>query len=83
MTREELEKQISAILRTYFGLPYKTVAFEIASLIEQKPDCYEKEFCRWLLVLCTIECDYELWELLKEMSLYETFDYWQTNIKEK
>lgn len=35
MTREELEKQVSAILRTYFGLPYKTVASEIASLIEQ------------------------------------------------
>lgn len=98
MKTAELEKQILKILEKNIvsyhleivlkGLPESCK--EIASLIEQKPDCYLKEFVEWLVygsnpfVRWYDEIgDYFTDELsVKRWSLDELYAYWQT-LKDK
>jgi len=74
----ELEQQIWKILREYeqdeFSRPSK-YSKRIASLIEQKPDCYPKEFVEWLIKGYHIE--FHNWGADK------VYDYWLKKIKEK
>jgi len=97
MTREELEKRILEILtRDRIGShsPHKHLedfAKEIASLIEQKPDCYPAEFIGWIVDemqkgrLWWEDSDntYNLFDEDYDYTLDELFIYWQTNIKDK
>jgi len=98
MTREELEKQILEILDKYclMRLPYCTVVAEkITSLIEQKPDCYDKRFVEWMYPLYSKYWGSDkpnngMWYIrntIVSRRVYFTLDelylYWQTNIKDK
>lgn len=102
MTQEEREKQIEDIMIWADKQPFdydvcKTIAIkEIASLIEQKPDCYSAEFIVWIGFMSSRLVYYrerdDKWLFTKdldkidewtEFTLDELYDYWKENIKEK
>jgi len=72
------------------SLPAKSYQREIKWYllpIEQKPDCYPKEFVEWILGNVHFDSTYMgymAFDVLKVFnSIDELFIYWQTNIKEK
>jgi hypothetical protein len=55
--------------------------------VEQKPDCYPKEFVEWMGAECPYEYheSHKIWmhEMDKRMTTDEIFNYWKNNIKDK
>jgi hypothetical protein len=106
MTRTELEQkqqELIAHLQEGYGTEmvqaweYKLkhkLESEIASLIEQKPDCYDKRFIEWMLKNGAYsDVPYKTytqkWNIQIEnydwvyFTTEEAFEYWKNDIKDK